>query len=142
MKMTRHSLSVLCIVSVAACSSGPARPVASASTQRGGADRLVGVSGGRLQVIDPATGASIGLSAPGPTDHPAWSWSGQWLSYSSDGSLWISKADGTAARQVAPTAAAASWSPATDRLAVPTAPGPLVGTPAARPTTPLPSFLR
>src|SRR5260370_15134693 len=141
MKMTRHSLSVLCIVSVAACSSGPARHVASASTQRVGADRLAVVSGGRLQVIDPATGASIGLSAPGPTDHPAWSWSGQWLSYSSDGSLWISKADGTAARQVAPTAAAASWSPAADRLAVPTDHGALVVTPDAGTTTLVPSCL-
>ena len=139
--MTRHSLSVLCIVSVAACSSGRTRHVASTSTPRAGADRLAVVAGGRLQVIDPATGASTGLSAPGPTDHPAWSWSGQWLSYSSNGSLWISKADGTGARQVSPTAAGASWSPATDLLAVPTDHGALVVTPDGGTTTLVPSCL-
>ncbi|HWW53952.1 MAG TPA: hypothetical protein VNY84_09290 [Acidimicrobiales bacterium] len=141
MKMTRHIVSVLCILSAAACSSGPARHVASTSAPRPSPERLVVVANSHLSVVDPTTGTSTDLPALGPAGYPAWSWSGQWLSYSSNGPLWVSRADGTQAHQVAPTAASSAWSPADDRLAVATDHGVLVVSPAGGSITLAPSCL-
>ena len=141
MKMTRHVMSVLCILSAAACSSGPAPHVASTSAPHATSDRLALVTNGHLSVVDSATSATTDLSALGPADHPAWSSSGQWLSYASNGQLWVSRADGAHAHLVAPSASGSAWSPASDRLAVPASNGVLVVAAAGGSTTIAPGCL-
>ncbi len=114
-----------------AVSSAPRPTVSTAAFADRG--QLAFVESGRLYVLDgsvsghPATLHTV--AGPGGATAPAWSPDGRWLAFlvappsaypivsDPTGTLWLARADGSAARPVLANAGPFSWSPVTDVLA-------------------------
>lgn len=77
---------------------------------------LAYVQGGDIWVLTLPDGTPQRLTTDGRNHTPRWSPSQQWLTYYKDTELWVSRRDGTAAREVT-DAGDAAWSPVADRLA-------------------------
>lgn len=80
-------------------------------------------SDGHLRVLDGARGVMRDLFRDARVERPAWSPSGQWLSYVVSGTqVWVARADETDAHEVGTVGAASAdtvaWSPTTDELAL------------------------
>lgn len=74
------------------------------------------VEGGDIWVQPVPTGEPWRLTEDGRNHTPRWSPSREWLTYSKDGEIWITRWDGTDTRPIA-DATEAVWSPTDDRLA-------------------------
>jgi len=80
-------------------------------------------SNGHLRVLDARNQAIHDVYQPSDVSHPMWSPSGRWLAYGVDDThVWVARADGTQAHQVAEVGVVrpdtVAWSPVADTLAV------------------------